>query len=755
MATNLNALTLRINANTEGVSKAVRAVRSDVSRVNSIMRQAATASDRAKQAQESLDRVYRTGAISRKEYVRAQRAIKKQFAENDSAAKKFRATLLKLTAAFAALRVASKATEKINQSFESIDKLAKSADKLGIATEKLGAYRLAAAETAGMVEGQFDVALQRMVRRTAEAAQGTGEAKNAIAELGLSAQQLGRMSPDRMFAAYADAFQKVESQSDRLRLAFKLFDSEGAGLVNTLRIGKAGLDEYEQSAKRLGVAVNRFDAAKIEAANDAYGRIRVVIDGLSNKIAIGLSPHVVALSERFVAMGESGSSAFNDISVRLDAYQDQIATAFDIGAIISRSLSFARAKVFEFMAWTARKFSDLSKMAERLLNKIPGIKTKSLEFTHAFADEMENKAKEFNEQWRESFSKPLPGQGIERYFARVKQLTAEMRKDVDATIKERELASKAKESVGSNGLEFGQQIANAFGTATQFVNKANQAITKPKTISVTVQQPESALKGSVAEFQLLRKMQQQKSQRELSQQVKQNQYLAQINQGIQRFAGLLPKIDTAKTVNQIAGKFDSLKTQIANLTGVDLDKLKPPAVESKETKLADIDVRVPALDFSGFAAAIEGLRAETVESKESKVTKVDLAVPAFDFSGFAAAIEKARSNVTVSIPEAHHKIASTVAKSQVAIENASLAIQSQGRQNIKVELPTVSPSQKSKERVEAAVIRASDRQAAQTIKQTAALTAVAGEIRQMASDVNRGLERVVVAVNDQSLGDAV
>jgi hypothetical protein len=81
------------------------------------------------------------------------------------------------------------------------------------------------------------MALQRFTRRAAEAAQGTGEAKDALAQMSIALRdQSGnlRRSED-LLADVADAFARIEDPAERVRLAFKLFDSEGVALVNLLR----------------------------------------------------------------------------------------------------------------------------------------------------------------------------------------------------------------------------------------------------------------------------------------------------------------------------------------------------------------------------------------------------------------------------------------------------------------------------------------------------------------------------------------
>ena len=84
----------------------------------------------------------------------------------------------------------------IKSSLNATDSLAKTASKIGTTTEALSALRYAA-DITGVATTTMDMALQRFTRRTAEAAKGTGEAKGAIRELGINAQQLNNMPLDQ------------------------------------------------------------------------------------------------------------------------------------------------------------------------------------------------------------------------------------------------------------------------------------------------------------------------------------------------------------------------------------------------------------------------------------------------------------------------------------------------------------------------------------------------------------------------------
>lgn len=333
-----------------------------------------------------------------------------------------------LAAAGAGLVGVASIGHEIQKSFSNIDNLAKTSDKLGIATEKLTALRFAAEEN-GVAAGTTDMALQRMVRRIAEAAQGSGEAVGALNELGLSAQSLANMSPDQQFAAIAESMKGVTNQGDRVRLAMKLFDSEGVSLVNTLRLGKDGLAAYEQEAAKLGLTVSRIDAAQIEAANDAFGRIGKAVEGITNKIAIALAPIVESVSKQLTEWGTSGELSAQKISDGVRGIAKAVGFVRDGIEFWVRAFKSVRAYVSEFFAWIARKTQQAAQAIADLLNKIPGVETAPLEFTNAFADEREAAAKKARAAADAAWAKPLPSEGIDKFFRDIDAKLAKARAD--------------------------------------------------------------------------------------------------------------------------------------------------------------------------------------------------------------------------------------------------------------------------------------------------------------------------------------
>ena len=112
------------------------------------------------------------------------------------------------------------------------------------------------------------MALQRFTRRAAEAAQGTGEAKDALAQMGIALRdQSGNLrSSEDLLGDVADAFARIEDPAERVRLAFKLFDSEGVALVNLLRGGSGALEEMRERARDLGIVLDEHLVRDAERA---------------------------------------------------------------------------------------------------------------------------------------------------------------------------------------------------------------------------------------------------------------------------------------------------------------------------------------------------------------------------------------------------------------------------------------------------------------------------------------------------------
>lgn len=190
------------------------------------------------------------------------------------------------------------------RSLDAIDATAKLSDQLGIQTEKLAGLQLAAG-LAGIESEALGTAIRFMLRGIEEAQSGTGAQADALKTLGLNAAELRAMRPEEALGAIADSMNGLATAGERNAAAMALFGRGGGPMLSMLREGSAGLKAAQQEAERLGLAVSRLDAAKVEAANDAFTRLGAVATGVGNQIAVGLSQYIEAAAMELYRASEA------------------------------------------------------------------------------------------------------------------------------------------------------------------------------------------------------------------------------------------------------------------------------------------------------------------------------------------------------------------------------------------------------------------------------------------------------------------
>lgn len=241
---------------------------------------------------------------------------------------------------------------------DEIDRIAKNASKMGRLTEEV-AVTNEMARRAGVSINTLDKSLQNLVVRTAEVADGTGEAQEAFKKLNLNAEQMTKLSPDQMLRQVAVAMKDVESQTDRVAIAYDLFGGRGTDLINIMQMTREQMDGIAADVNDVGAAFTNIDAAKVEAANDAIGRLNLVMDGILQQATIALAPMVQHVADTFFeAAREAGG--FGDTAVAavekiirggaavLDVWQG-VRVAFQVVEVAIQGFKGAVLTVFEIL----------------------------------------------------------------------------------------------------------------------------------------------------------------------------------------------------------------------------------------------------------------------------------------------------------------------------------------------------------------------------------------------------------------------
>ena len=199
--------------------------------------------------------------------------------------------LVGLTAAFGALVARQSAV---------IDRIGKVAKTTGIAAETLQRFSFAA-ELAGVSTDQAQVALRRFSRRLGEAQKGTGELAPTLKRLGIDLKDSSgefKSAEDVLFDL-ADAIANTEGSSERLAIAFKAFDSEGAELVSVLANGSDAMRALFDEADSLGAVLSGSAIRGVEAFNDEFNKLQTLIGGIANVFVASLAPALTKVTKDF------------------------------------------------------------------------------------------------------------------------------------------------------------------------------------------------------------------------------------------------------------------------------------------------------------------------------------------------------------------------------------------------------------------------------------------------------------------------
>lgn len=213
--------------------------------------------------------------------------------------------------ALGAGRIRSVARQQI-QLAANLDRVSKT---VGFTVEQIQELRFAS-EQMQIQTNVLDLGIQRLSRRLGEAAQGTGELLGVAEKYNVTLRNSDGSMRDNidLLGDFADIIAKTEDEQEQLRIAFKLFDSEGASLVQLLREGRSGLDRFRTAAHDMGVIVDSDLIAKGAEAEKQMDALASVIQA---KLLVAVTENIdpmIRLAEATAKVAEFGLNAAAGIS---------------------------------------------------------------------------------------------------------------------------------------------------------------------------------------------------------------------------------------------------------------------------------------------------------------------------------------------------------------------------------------------------------------------------------------------------------
>jgi len=172
--------------------------------------------------------------------------------------------------------------------------------KLGIRTNASAAFLSElgfAAEQSGTNLDSVGAALFRMNRRVANATTEMGPAQRAIELLGLSAQQLNRLSTEDRFLVLADALSKMKNETLAAQLGFEIFGDNFRQIKPLIDEGAGGIRALTAEAKELGITIGQEDADAAAKLGDAMNRVGRSVQASFLKLGAAVAPTITKIAD--------------------------------------------------------------------------------------------------------------------------------------------------------------------------------------------------------------------------------------------------------------------------------------------------------------------------------------------------------------------------------------------------------------------------------------------------------------------------
>ncbi len=243
----------------------------------------------------------------------AERASKKwrKQVQDDAKAVAVAFTGFATAASAAAIGVGAAGYNLLKSTSKQITETDRWAKSLNVSTQSLLSWQYAA-EKAGVSGDQMADIFKDIGDKIGDAVLNkSGEAVDALNALGLSAKKLVNLSPDKQLMAISDALEKINSNAEKTTILESL-GNDLSKLLPLLDQGGEKLKQYQEAAKRFGVAPDDEDIEKLVKVNALFEDMETQVNGVKIELASGLAN--VDLTELQKSIGDLGN-VFKDPQV--------------------------------------------------------------------------------------------------------------------------------------------------------------------------------------------------------------------------------------------------------------------------------------------------------------------------------------------------------------------------------------------------------------------------------------------------------
>jgi len=372
-----------------------------------------------------------------------------------------------LAAAAAGAAMAAALTVK---GLAAVDAQAKLSRQLGATNDGLRAVQLAASD-AGVSTGSMNSALEKLNQRVGEAMRGTGEAAKSFGRLGLSAQELAPMDADQRMAAIADRMKEMGLSSSQAADELRQMGIRSGEVVNLMMQGGDAIRAARGEVDSLGLSLSAVDAAKVEAANDSFARVGLVVDGVAQQLAIEVAPILDAISKQFVGAAKEAGGMGEAVGESFGLIVDSAAFVMDVVEGIKRAFTVAADLIIAQWSGMAGAIATVIGEVISLMNEIPSVNLDDAEASvKSFAQESIDAANFAVDNISATLERPLPSGQFKAFVAEAKEAAQVAAEEAVAV---REAMAQAGGGAGGGGSQVSEEEKAKLESKLQAIRDAN------------------------------------------------------------------------------------------------------------------------------------------------------------------------------------------------------------------------------------------------------------------------------------------
>jgi len=167
------------------------------------------------------------------------------------------------------------------------DELSEMSARTGMSVAKLSALGYAAGQTGTDLEG-VEKSVRKMQKFLQQVADGSKEANDTLADLGLTFADIRALSPDQQFDLIASKVAAINNPTTRAAMAMKVFGKSGTAILPMIE----EMGELTAEAKRLGLVMSKDDAEAGHALSRALGSLSKVVGSVGNGFSSAFAPQI-------------------------------------------------------------------------------------------------------------------------------------------------------------------------------------------------------------------------------------------------------------------------------------------------------------------------------------------------------------------------------------------------------------------------------------------------------------------------------